>query len=160
MPDNLTFDEARAKLERFCAYQERCHADVRRKISALGIRGNDAENLIVSLIESGFLNETRFAQAFARGRHRIRRWGRERIERELASRGVSAANIRIALSEIDDNDYDRAFMELSAALWARIAEADRLKKRRKFCDALLRKGYESERVYSRAKELETETRSR
>ena len=153
-PPKSTFEQAASKAERFCAFQERCHEEVRRKISALGLSGNDAEKLLVHLIENGFLNEERFARAFARGRHNIKKWGRARIENELRARNISAANIRIAITEIADADYDETFEKLSAQLWRSITEQHPLKKRKKFCDALLRKGYESDRVYARAKALE------
>jgi len=159
MPHHLTSGQVLSRLERFCAFQERCHAEVRRKLLSLGTHGTDAEDIIVKLIETGFLNETRFAQAFARGRHRIKRWGLGRIESELKARGISAANIRIALKEIEDDEYDKTFEELAVAVWTRLKETHPLKKRKKFCNALLRKGYDADLVYAKAKKLEAGTKN-
>jgi regulatory protein len=66
------------KLRHYCAYQERCHEEVRTKLLSLKIYGSDLEEIINKLIEDDFLNEERFAKAYAGGKFRIKKWGRER----------------------------------------------------------------------------------
>lgn len=103
----MTHLEALDKLQRYCAYQERCHREVRSKLLSLKVFGDDLERVIASLIEDDYLNEERFARAFARGKHRIKNWGRVRITQELKSRGISSYCIRKAMEEIDDGElYD------------------------------------------------------
>jgi len=150
----ITLSEARQKLEHYCAYQERCHQEVAQKLYSLGIHSNDADEIIVHLISHNFLNEERFACAFARGKHRIKHWGKTRIVNELKQRGISQYNITTALKEISPDEYDETFNAVSERHWESLPERDSQKKRKKFCDFLLRKGYESDLVYGKMKELE------
>jgi regulatory protein len=146
--------EALAKLEHFCAYQERCHDEVVSKLYSLKMTSDEIDLIIVQLIEGNFLNETRFACSFARGKHRIKSWGKIRITNELKARNISSVNIALALKEISAEEYEETFTQLSEKSWNSITEKNTLKKRKKFCDYLLRRGYESNLVYEKLKDLE------
>jgi regulatory protein len=150
----FTPKEALLKLEHFCAYQERCHAEVVAKLYSLKMTSDEIDSIVVQLIESNFLNETRFACSFARGKHRIKFWGKIRITNELKARQISPANITLALKEISSEEYEDTFSQLSERCWNSIHEKNILKKRKKFCDYMLRRGYESFLVYDKVKELE------
>jgi regulatory protein len=150
----MTIKEAIQKLEHFCAYQERCHAEVTSKLYDLKMTTEEMDQIIVHLIQENFLNETRFACSFARGKHRIKHWGKIRITNELKFRQISNANITLALKEISAEEYQKTFDELSERCWNSISEKNTLKKRKKFCDYLLRRGYESNLVYDKLKEFE------
>lgn len=136
------------KLEYFCSYQERCHAEVLQKMMDLKIPYAERDEIIVYLIENNFLNETRFAQAFARGKHNIKKWGRNRIVNELKLRKISSYNIQQALKEIDEDAYKTTFLELAQKQWESTIEKNILKKKKKVTDFILRKGYESEWIYN------------
>ena len=150
------FTDNKKKLEVFCAYQERCHKEVVSKLWTLGTDQNEIDEVICYLIAEDFLNEERFACSFARGKHRIKNWGKIRIVNELKFRNISARNITTALKEISVEEYYTTFEKLSERMWESFQERDVLKKRKKFCDYLLRKGWESNLVYEKAKELEKE----
>ena len=151
----FTLKEALLKLEHFCVYQERCHAEVVSKLYSLKMTTDEIDIIVVQLIENNFLNETRFACSFARGKHRMKSWGKIRITNELKARQISSTNITLALKEISSEEYETTFENLSQRCWDSINEKNILKKRKKFCDYLLRRGYESYFVYDKAKELET-----
>ena len=151
---NPTIKEAKLKLEHYCAYQERCHSEVAEKLRSLAMTAAESDEIIVHLINQNFLNEERFARAFARGKHRIKKWGRNRIVSELKQRNISQANINYALKEISPDEYQTSFDELSQRHWESISERNVMKKRKKFCDFMLRKGYESDMVYQKVKMLE------
>ena len=155
-PTNSTFTikEALQKLEHFCAYQERCHDEVVAKLYSLKMTRDEIDIVVVQLIEGNFLNETRFACSFARGKHRIKHWGKIRITNELKARNISSTNINLALKEISSEEYFETFENLAERSWNSISETNLLKKRKKFCDYMLRRGYESNLVYEKAKELE------
>ena len=154
MSQKLSFSEAQKKLEYFCAYQERCHQEVVQKCYDLGLLSIEIDEVMVHLIQNNYLNEERFARSFARGKFRIKFWGKTRIVNELQARKIASPNIKLALTEIDEDEYEQAFNTLSERHWNTILEKNTLKKRKKFCDYLLRKGWESEMVYSKVKELE------
>lgn len=154
MQKDLTISEIKKKMEHFCAYQERCHDEVNTKMRTLGIKQPEIDEIIVYLIGENFLNEQRFAQSFARGKHRIKHWGKVRIVNELKFRNISQFNINSALKEITPDEYADTFESLSERHWESLSGANTLAKRKKFCDFLLRKGYESDLVYAKVKELE------
>lgn len=149
----FSVDEAKRKIEAFCAYQDRCHAEVTEKLRSMGMIREAIDHIMGSLIESGFLNEERFARSFARGKHRIKGWGRSRIESELKMRGLSPANIRAGLSEIDAGDYLSEFDRIAKKKWETTVEANLLRKKKKCADFLLRKGFESQMVLDKIASL-------
>ncbi|RTY65588.1 RecX family transcriptional regulator [Flavobacterium sp. GSP27] len=150
-----TLKTAIPKIEHYCAYQERCHEEVIQKLWSMKMDSDEIDTIVVHLISSNFLNESRFACSFARGKHRIKFWGKIRIINELKFRKITQYNINLALKEITHEEYTATFDGISQKQWEAIREANRLKKRKKFCDYLLRKGYESNLVYEKAKELES-----
>jgi regulatory protein len=150
----FTIKEAIQKLEHFCAYQERCHAEVISKLYSLKMSPEEIDFIVVQLIDNNFLNETRFACSFARGKHRMKYWGRIRITNELKIKQISSINITLALKEISSEEYETTFDQLSERCWNNLHEKNTVKKRKKFCDYMLRRGYESFLVYDKVTQLE------
>jgi regulatory protein len=156
MSDVNSVKEAIHKIEHFCAYQERCHDEVVQKLRTMKMDSNEIDEILAHLIKENYLNESRFACSFARGKHRIKFWGKVRIVNELKFRNISTYNINLALKEITAEEYDTNFNALAERNWYSIKESNTLKKRKKYCDFLLRKGYESNLVYEKVKELEAD----
>ena len=154
MQNPSSIKEAIQKIEHFCAYQERCHEEVVSKLWSMKMNSDEIDEIIVHLIEGNFLNESRFACSFARGKHRIKHWGTIRIVNELKQRKISSYNINLALKEIVPEEYESTFNNLAERHWENMTERNSLKKRKKFCDFLLRKGFESSLVYAKVKDLE------
>jgi regulatory protein len=148
--------EAIHKIEHFCAYQERCHDEVVQKLRTMKMDSNEIDEILAHLIQENYLNESRFACSFARGKHRIKLWGKVRIVSELKLRNISTYNINLALKEITAEEYETNFNALAERNWHSIKESNGLKKRKKCCDFLLRKGYESNVVYEKVKALEAD----
>ncbi len=141
------------KLEYYCSYQERCHADVVQKLYALTVPQNQHDEVIVHLIHHNFLNEERFAVLFSISKFHQKNWGKKRITNELKQRNISDYLIRMGLKAIPEEEYEAMFNDLAEKTWESIKENNQLKKRKKFCDTLLRKGWESELVYEKVKML-------
>mgnify|MGYP006126810111 CR=1 FL=1 len=89
MSEKLSLAEATLKLEYYCSYQERCHQEVVDKLYQLGMKSDEIDTIVVHLLQHNFLNEERFARSFARGKHRIKSWGKIRIVNELKQRHIS-----------------------------------------------------------------------
>lgn len=155
MKDVFSTKEAIQKIEYFCSYQERCHEEVVQKLWTMKIEPNEIDEIMVHLIASNFLNEERFACSFARGKHRIKHWGKIRISNELKFRKISQFNINTALKEITPEEYTTTFHSLAERHWESMREKNALKKKKKFCDYMLRRGFESNLVYEKVKELES-----
>ena len=145
--------EIKRKIEHYCAYQDRCHEEVISKLWEMKIEKEEIDVIISQLIADNFLNEERFACSYARGKHRIKHWGKIRITNELKFRKINQTLIKIALREIAE-EYDSNFEIWTEKHWDTIIEKNSLKKRKKFCDYFLRRGFESFLVYDKVKELE------
>lgn len=154
-----TTSEIKTKLEYYCSYQDRCHQEIAQKLREFKISSLEQDHIIVHLIEANFLNEERFARSFARGKHRIKYWGKIRIVNELKQRNISQPIIKLALQEISETAYHETFSTLADKHWNSLLERNQLKKRKKFCDFLLRKGWESNLVYEKMKNIEASTSS-
>ena len=154
MKEFFTIKQATQKLEHYCAYQDRCHEEVVQKLRTMKMDVDEIDSIVVQLITDNFLNEERFACSYARGKHRIKHWGKIRIVNELKFRKISTTLIKIALKEIDDSEYFGMFDELANKHWETISERNVMKKRKKFCDYFLRKGWENQLIYQKLKELE------
>lgn len=146
--------EALQKLERYCAYQERCHKEVRQKLFDLKMGPDSRDRIISDLIQNNFLNESRFATAFARGKFRTKKWGKNRIINELKFRDISQYNIQLALKEIPNSEYFTTFEELSEKRFQQLATEKNLqRKKRKFLDYLLYRGWESHLIYEKMNDI-------
>jgi len=148
-----TVDEARKRMESYCAYQERCHKEVENKLFEMNMITIAKEEIILHLLKHNFLNEERFAKAFARGKFNIKKWGKTRIVRELKFRNISAYNIKSALTEIDEVEYYKTFNQLAQKKFDAIKESNPYKKSKKLADFLLYRGWESDLVYQKINEL-------
>jgi len=144
---NLTTEEAFQKAKHYCGYQERCHAEVKEKLYSLGLWKKDVEEIISQLIEENYLNEERYAIAFAGGKFRIKQWGKVKIKYELQQKEISPYCIKKALKEIDEPDYKKAFLKLAEEKWASLkSEKNIFIRKKKTRGYLLQKGFEYEMI--------------
>jgi len=143
---HLSKEEAIQKLKHYCAYQERCHSDVKEKLFSLGIWKKDQDEVVSALIEEGYLNEERFAMAFAGGKWRIKRWGKGKIKYELKLRGVSDYCIRKAMKEIDDTDYKTNLQKLAKKKYDSLKGLQPALRKRKTISYMVGRGFEAELV--------------
>ena len=152
--NQLTKNEIQSKLEYYCSYQERCYKEVEEKMYSFSLTNTEKEVFLTYLIENNFINEERFAKSFVRGKHNYKFWGKNRIVNELKFRNISSRNIQTALKEISEGTYIENFHQLAEKHWYNITERKGQKKNKKFVDFLLRKGYETNLIYEKLKELE------
>ncbi|MEN8799636.1 MAG: regulatory protein RecX [Flavobacteriaceae bacterium] len=149
-----TLDEAKSTLEYYCAYQERCHQEIRKKLRTMNMIPESIDLIIVHLIEHDFLNETRFSKEFTRGKFNNKQWGKNRLKNELAKRAISSFNINKGLEEIEEEDYLAVFHQLAEKRWSALAlETNPQKRKQKLVDYLLYRGWEHQLVYDKTFEL-------
>ena len=152
--ENKSIDAAKtyARITRYCAYQERSHDEVRDKLLSLGQRSDTAEELISKLIVDGFVNEERFAKAFAGGKFRIKHWGRLKIEQALKAHDISSKCIAIGLREIDEDDYRATIKKLIQKKSDSLTEDNLYRRRDLISKYVNAKGFEPELVWDILKE--------
>ena len=138
--------EAKAKLESYCAYQERCAQEVSFKLNQWGIFGEDHDILMADLISHNFLNEERFAEAYTSGKIRIKKWGKSKIIAHLKSKNISDYSINKAIKTIDDEIYLDNLKSLASKKWDKIKGTNQWDKISKLKRYLYSKGYENDRL--------------
>ena len=147
----LTPRQARLKAESYCAYQERAQQEVRDKLYEWGLHENEVENIIVELISDNFLNEERFAKAYVSGKFRMKGWGMIKMKQHLKAKRVSEPLIKIALREIDLDEYEQKLEELIEKKVGNKAQKISLAEKAKLIRYLQSKGYESHLIFEKLK---------
>jgi regulatory protein len=155
-PKSSDVAEAYQRITKYCAYQERSHHEVREKLAGLGLSTEDADAILARLITDGFVNEERFAKAFAGGKFRIKKWGRIRIEHALQSHHISSRCISIGLREIDESDYLRALAQIISSKSKTVQREDMYQKWDAVSKHAIAKGYEPELVWTIIRQLRDE----
>lgn len=148
MPDYLD------KIRNYCAYQDRCHSEVKSKLIELSVYGHDLEEVISQLISEDFLNEERFARSFVRGKFKIKNWGKTKIIQHLKAKYISEYCIKKGLSEIDEEEYFAIFEKYFEKKKAELSSEKNIWiKKKKILNYLLQRGFESHLIYEKLKTL-------
>jgi len=153
---HLTPDAALQKAKHFCAYQERCHGEVKEKLYSYGLKKYEVELLLSRLIEEDYLNEERFAMQFAGGRFRLKHWGKIKIKHELKQKQVSEYIINKAMKSIDMDDYLLLLEKLCRKKWEEVSNERLLQRLAKTRNYLLQKGFEPNLVTDIIKQVQNE----
>ena len=137
------------RMMRLCAGRECCRSDIRRKLAALPAA--DAQEILDTLCREGYLDDTRYARAFARDKSALQGWGSLKIKLALQRKGIDAAVIGAALEEIDGKAAGARMEQVLRAKWKALArEEDPDRKAAKFYRYALGRGYgyeETKRIY-------------
>lgn len=151
-PKSLDAAEVYLRVTRFCAYQERSHHEVRKKLYSLGLRNDAIDEILSRLITDGFINEERFAKAFSGGKFRIKSWGRLKIEQALSQHDITAQCIAIGLREIDEDAYRSTLKKLIHKKSDLLDETNIYQRRDAISKYVIAKGFEPELVWAMLKE--------
>lgn len=133
---------AKEKIQAYCAYQERCHQEVTKKLKSWGLIPDAVDMLMGELMQHNFLNEERYARSFARGKFRIKKWGRIKIRLELKKREIYSKCIEFAMEEIDGDDYYDTLKEVLQKKSNLEKETHPYKRKAKLTRYLVSRGYE------------------
>jgi len=148
-----TEKQALIKIMAFCSYQERTQQEVRDKLYGFGLYKDVVEVLIVRLLEENYLNEERFAKAFAGGKFRIKQWGRIKIIEALKQKQLSSYCIKQAMKEISTGDYEQTLVSLIEKREEKETEENGYKRKHKTAQFIIGKGFEPELVWEIIKKV-------
>jgi regulatory protein len=109
---------------------------------ALGVWKKDHDEIISLLIEENYLNEERFAIAFAGGKWRVKKWGRGRIKYELKQKSISDYCIRKAMKQITDEEYETVLKKLVMEKYESLKDEQWIIRKKKTVDYLVGRGFE------------------
>ena len=135
------------KARKYCAFQERCHQELREKLYSWLLPEKSVEQIISELISEGFVSEERFAKAFSRGKFRIKRWGKNKITNELKRRNISEYSIRKGLKEIDDKEYQEVLKNLVLKKSKEVKDKNPYTRNSKIANYAASRGFEPELVW-------------
>lgn len=140
-PKNIGIEAATRKIKHYCAYQERCHAEVKEKLYSFGLYSKEVDEIISLLIQEGYLNEERYAIAFAGGKFRMNKWGKTKIIAELKKKKVSPYCINKGINQIDEDDYMNTLSKLCRDKFSTMKSRSAINTK-KVTTYLLGKGYD------------------
>ena len=144
---NIGTEKARQKIRHFCSYQERSHQEVKEKLYGFGLYKVDVETLLSEMIEENYLNEERYAIAFAGGKFRIKKWGKVKIWYELKQKSISEYCTRLGLSSIDEDEYLKTLHSLFEQKRATLkSEKNIFVKKQKLRSFLMQRGFEPQLI--------------
>lgn len=142
------------KTKHYCTYQERCHSEVREKLYSFSLHKKEVEQILTQLIEEDFINEERFAIAYAGGKFRMKQWGKEKIKHALKQKHVSDYCLRKALASISIEDYNKTITFIANKKLSTLkSEKSIFIKKKKIRDYLLKKGFEIKLINDYLKEI-------
>jgi regulatory protein len=147
-------EEFRTSLARFCAYRERCSKEVKEKLVKMGATQTQIAALIKWLKDENYLDDARFAQAFARGKFRVNFWGKYKIINELQQRDITSEHIKTALEEIPMEEYQSVLEKLLLKRWKETNKSDIYLKQQKTIAYLAGKGYETDLIWKIVRKIE------
>ena len=117
---NLSDEAILLRVRKYCALRERSIKEVRKKLTEMGVLEDKIPLVIQKMQNEGFLNENRYAAAYARGKFRNKKWGKRKIEMELKKQGMGEEMVERGLHEIEDADYLKVLDNLLAKKWKQI----------------------------------------
>ncbi len=147
MPD---IREILGKMERYCAVQERCELDVRKKLAPFALPSLQLEDIVGRLKASDFLNETRYTEVFVRSKLKDQ-WGKLKIRQALSSKRIAPDTIECIVNGIDAEQY-RKMLDDTITKWLRLHPEDPVNGRAKLIRAMLAKGFAIDEVMSALRE--------
>jgi regulatory protein len=145
-------DKLLSSLQALCARKEYCSADMYKK-ALKGLEGDEegAAEMVALLVKDHFVDDLRYATAFARDKACLDGWGPVKIGFQLRGKGIAAATVEEALASVDEEKADarmRAVLEAKARTLRGDAEI-----RLKLLKFGLQRGYEYNRLDPAVRDL-------
>lgn len=145
MKKEVSYDKVLLRLAGLCAASEQCSSDIRIKVLKAGLSAEDAERVVEYLISHRYVDDGRFAKAFAADKVRFSGWGRIKIRMALRAKGLSDVIVSSALQSIDADDYKEALRKALAAK-AESLDLHDVKGRQSLYRHLASRGFESSMI--------------
>jgi regulatory protein len=139
------------KAQSYCAYRDRCSAEVIQKLRDWGVDQTRIPKIVESLTEDKFLDDRRYAESFAGSKFRLKHWGRNKIAYELRLKKIPSGLISEALESIDETEYATTLQTLITKKSKEVKDPDAYRKKQKIARYLISKGFEAELVFANLK---------
>ena len=115
---------------------------------------NLQEQIIEKLKEDKFIDDERFASAFANDKFKFNKWGKMKIRYELQNKMVEDEYISKALSKIDKNEYQEVALKLMNDKMRKTKEPDNYILKQKVMRFMASRGFETGIVFDLWEDIE------
>lgn len=146
--DEKAYKIALAKIRQWCASDEHCLWDVKQKLARTGSTSSEIDRILYLLTEEGFINENRYSLAFASGKFKLLKWGKNKIAAEMRKKMISDRLINAALNNIALDEYRGSLITLLNKKKRELRGETTSEMKQKLVRFALQKGYEAEMVYA------------
>ena len=154
MARRLSYKEAKERAGRFCALRERSSKELFDKVKSWGLAEDDCHTLVDELIDAGFINDQRFANAYCNDKFEFNSWGKLKIKASLFPHQLPGHLIESALERIDEGKYENRLESLAQKKWMKLEKEDELKRKQKTVSYLANKGFELDLIWKVIADLE------
>lgn len=89
-----------------CAGKEYCELQIYEKLLRWQVTEKAAGEIIRQLVAQKFIDNQRYAVAFAKDKLRFNQWGRIKIRYELQAKRIESGDIGAALEQLDQEEYE------------------------------------------------------
>lgn len=104
------------RLQNQCSKREYCSSDIYKKaLTAFEGDVEQAMKIVESLIADRFVDDLRYASAFAREKSRLSGWGPIKISYMLTGKGIPKDVVAKALEEVDEGEAERKMVSVLEA---------------------------------------------
>lgn len=139
-------------MAKYCAYQERCVKDVTEKLKTFELTQKEKDEILDYLIDNRFVNNTRFAQAFVKGKINQSGWGLNKIRFHLMQKGIDKEIIDEALQTYDEEAYRQRLIDVLKIKAKTVKAENDFERNRKLAAYAMQKGFEANLVWEVIKE--------
>ena len=100
----LTYENALSRAAALCAKCEQCSPDILKKLATWGLSAGDASRVIIRLEELRFLDDSRYARAYAHDKLHFSGWGRRKISQGLWAKRLPQEIISEACESLSEEE--------------------------------------------------------
>lgn len=142
----LTFEQALQRAASLCSSSEHCISDISEKLYKWGVSKDDSEAIIDRLVDEKYIDELRYATAYANDKVRFSHWGRVKIKTMLRMQRISDADIMAALDTIDPEEYEKVLERVIDGKRSSLGCDDSYESRVKTIRFALQRGFEMQEI--------------
>ena len=146
------YNLAKEKASFYCAQQDHCIFDIKKKLSQWGVDVTFYDDIIEYLIKENFINETRYSENFCLSKLHQNKWGRKKISYALSQKGIHNNDIQQGLAAIQEDEYNSILHKLIIQKAKTIKGNSLFEKKQKLIKSITTKGFEPTLIIKMIKE--------
>lgn len=139
---SLTLDLATAKIEAYCSKAEHCTSEVVTKLKSWNINERQIAEIVARLCKEKYINDLRYSKCYVKDKFRYNHWGRIKITQALRVKNINEDDIKEAIEELDQQEYETTLKRLLAQKRKSIKASSDYERNGKLVRFALSRGFE------------------